>query len=76
MGSRPALRIEARADDAARFVEQEVAPARRAADSPPVDADHVARRIRLRAELGHDHPIELDAALLDEGVGQASRGHA
>ena len=45
-------------------------------DPPAVDANVVARRIRLRSQLAHGDAVHGDAALEHQLLGRAARGDA
>ena len=58
MHGRPPLRIGARRDVAARLVQQQIQVALGDLDAAAVDADVIARRIGLRAELADGRAVD------------------
>ena len=63
-------------DEAAGLVEDEVAVALGALEQLAVDADVVAGGVGLGAQHGDHLAVDLDAALLDHGLGAAAAGDA
>ena len=73
---RTTLRIRPRRHVAARLVQQQVAMVFRQPDPASVDADVVARRVGLRAQLADGAAVHGDAAFEHEPLGGAARGNA
>jgi len=71
----PSLWIAQRRDDCARLVQHHVHELLR--DQPPsVHFDARVPWVGLRAELGHDAPIDADSACRDQLFGTPARSHA
>ena len=72
----PPLRVGARRDVAARFVEQQIQVARGDLDAAAVDTDVIARRIRLGAELADGGAVDAHAPVEHQLLGCAPRRDA
>ena len=68
--------IRARRHVAARLVQQQIQVARGDLDAAAVDADVVARRIGLGAELADGHAVDGHAPLEHQLLGRAPRRDA
>ncbi len=71
-----AVRVTGGRHRAGRLVEHDVdVPLGSGGQRPPVDRDRIAGGVGLRAGLGHDLPVDGDAARRQQPLGPASRGH-